>query len=156
MANTMKQFEVLPKFGPENAQSIYVSHGSFLFLPGLKRKYGLLSNNALLLRNHVLSTLPTSFSPASNKDLMSALQKRNVICQFSCNRNSRYVAVLPKGCRKKLNSTSQNLSAFALLSRKAYFLSVGANLPPRLISVSCFQLNHRTSSSTKSCLCSTL
>ena len=45
-AMKMKQFHALPKFGPENAPSIYVSHGSVLFLPGLKSKLNLLSNSA--------------------------------------------------------------------------------------------------------------
>ena len=63
MATKMKQYHALPKFGPENAPFIYVSHGSVLFLPGLKSKLNLLSNSAFPLWNHVLFTLPTSFSP---------------------------------------------------------------------------------------------
>ena len=63
MAMKIKQFLALPKFGPKNAPSIYVSHGSVLFLPGLKSKLNLLSNSAFPLWNHVLFTLPTSFSP---------------------------------------------------------------------------------------------
>ena len=63
MAMKMKQFHALPKFGPEKSPSIYVSHGSVLLLPGLKSKLNLLSNSTFPLRNHVLFTLPTSFSP---------------------------------------------------------------------------------------------
>ena len=43
------------------------------------------------------------------------------------------LAVLPKGFRTELNIASPNLFALALLCRNAYFLPVGANLPPRLI-----------------------
>ena len=42
-------------------------------------------------------------------------------------------AVRPNGCRTELGNTSPNLSALALLPRNAYFLPVGANLPPRPI-----------------------
>ena len=38
MAMKTKQFHALPKFGSEKCTSIYVSHGSVLFLPGLKSK----------------------------------------------------------------------------------------------------------------------
>ena len=40
---------------------------------------------------------------------------------------------LPKPYRTELNNTSPNLSAFAHLSRNAYFLFVDANLPSRPI-----------------------
>ena len=63
MATKMKQFHALPKFGPEKCPVYYVSHGSALFLPGLKSKLNLLSNSAFPLWNHVLFTLPRSFSP---------------------------------------------------------------------------------------------
>ena len=42
-------------------------------------------------------------------------------------------AVLPKRCRTKSNNMSPNLSVLALFPKKAYFLLVGENLPPRLI-----------------------
>ena len=67
MAMKMKQFHALPKFGPEKCPSIYVSHGSVLFLPGLKSKLNLLSSSAFPLWIHVLFTLPTSFSPLSTR-----------------------------------------------------------------------------------------
>ena len=41
--------------------------------------------------------------------------------------------VLPKGCRTESNIMSPNLSVLALFPKNAYFLPVGANLPPRLI-----------------------
>ena len=67
MAMKMKQFHARPKFEPEKCPSIYVSHGSVLFLPCLKSKLNLLSNSAFPLWNHVLFTLPTSFSPLPAK-----------------------------------------------------------------------------------------
>ena len=41
-------------------------------------------------------------------------------------------AVLPKGCRTELKNMSPNLSVLTL-PKNAYFLLVGANLPPRLV-----------------------
>ena len=41
----MKQFHALPKFGPQQCPSIYISHGSVLFLPELNSKQNLLSNS---------------------------------------------------------------------------------------------------------------
>ena len=70
---------------------------------------------------------------ATNKDVLLALQKSNVIYQFSCHCDSRYVGRTPESCRTELNNTFPNLSALALLPRNAYFLLVNANLPPRLI-----------------------
>ena len=62
MAMKMKQFHVLPKFGPEKCPV-------YLRLPWLgsvstrlKSKLNLLWNSAFPLWNHVVFTLPTSFS----------------------------------------------------------------------------------------------
>ena len=63
----IKQFNACPNLDPKNAPSIYVSHGSVLFLPGLKSKWSLLSNSAFPLWNHMLFTLPTSFSPVPTR-----------------------------------------------------------------------------------------
>ena len=60
----------------------------------------------------------------------------SVICLFINSHATVTVgmyAVLPKGCRTESNNMSPNLSIFALLPKNAYFLLVGANLPPRLI-----------------------
>ena len=71
---------------------------------------------------------------ATNKDVLPALQKSNVIYQFSCHCDSRYVGCSSfKDCRTESNNMSPNLSVLALLPKNAYFLLVGANLPPRLI-----------------------
>ena len=82
-------FTLCPNLDPKNAPFIYVSHGSVLFLPGLKSKLNLLSNSAFPLWNHVLFT--NELLPATNEDVLPALQKSNVIYQFSCHCDSRYV-----------------------------------------------------------------
>ena len=71
---------------------------------------------------------------ATNKDVLPALQKSNVIYQFSCHCDSRYVGCSSfKDCRTESNNMSPNLFVLALLPKNVYFLLVGANLPPRLI-----------------------
>ena len=72
---------------------------------------------------------------ATNKDVLPALQKRNMIYQFSCQRDSWYVGVPPKDGRTELNITFPNLPILAIL-RNVYFQPVGANLLPRLIILS--------------------
>ena len=70
---------------------------------------------------------------ATNKNILPVLLKSNVIYQFSCHCDSRYVGSTSQSCRTELNSMNPNLSVLALLPRNAYFPAVGANLPPRLI-----------------------
>ena len=48
-------------------------------------------------------------------------------------RSIKSIRLLPKGCKTESNNMSPNLSVLALLPKNAYFLLVGANLPPRLI-----------------------
>ena len=69
---------------------------------------------------------------AANKDVQPALQKSNVIYQFSCHCDSRYVGRTSQRLQNRINNMSPNLSVLAF-SKNAYFLLVGANLPPRLI-----------------------
>ena len=85
----MKQFHALPKFEPEKCPVYLRLPWLGLFLPGLKRKLNLLSNSAFPLGNHVLFT--NKLLSATNKDVLPALQKSNVIYQFSCHCDSRYV-----------------------------------------------------------------
>ena len=129
MAMKMKHFHALPKFGTEKCPV-------YLRLPWL----GSVSTR---FEKQVKSAVKQCFSaveprvvystnellPATNKDVLPALQKSNVIYQFSCHCDGRYV--LPKGCRTESNNMSPNLSVLAL-PKNAYFLLVGANLPPRL------------------------
>ena len=71
--------------------------------------------------------------PTTNKDVLPALQK-NVIYQFSCHCDNRYVGRTSQriSCRTESN-ISPNLSICALLLKNADFLLVDANLPPRPI-----------------------
>ena len=85
---------------------------------------------------------------ATNKDVLPALQKNNVIYQFSCHCDSRYVGRtsqtlqnrikqhVPKSVRSCSSFQKRLLfcsSALALLPKTLTFLLVGANLPPRPI-----------------------
>ena len=85
MAMKTKQFHALPKFGPKKCPV-------YLRLPWLgsvstpfEKQVKSAVKQCFPLWNHVLFTLPTSFSP------LPALQKSNVIYQFSCHCDSRYV-----------------------------------------------------------------
>ena len=129
----MKQFHALPKFGLEKFPV-------YLRLPWL-------GSVSTWFENQVKSAVKQCFSAVkprvvysinellftTNKDVLPALQKSNVIYQFSCHCDNRYVGRTSKGCRTESNNRSTNLSVLALLPKNAYFLLVGANLPPRLI-----------------------
>ena len=86
MAKKRKQFQAMPEIGTEKcplAPSIYHSHGSVLFLPGLK------STLKSAVKQYFVSVEPrvvystNELLSAINKDVLSALQKSNVIYQFS-------------------------------------------------------------------------
>ena len=79
----------------------------------------------------VHSTNERSF--ATNKNVPPALQKSNVIDQFSCHCDNWYIGRAFQRLQDIINSTFPNLSALILLPKSAYFLPVGANLPPTLI-----------------------
>ena len=70
---------------------------------------------------------------ATNKDVLPTLEKSNVIYPFSCHCDSRHVCRTSQRLQDKIKQRVPNPSALALLSRNAYFLPVGANLPPRPI-----------------------
>ena len=50
---------------------------------------------------------------ATNKDVLSALLKSNVIYHLSCHCDSRYVDLAFEGCRAELNNMSPNLAILA-------------------------------------------
>ena len=131
MAKTMKQFYALLKFGPKNAPSIYVTHGLVLFLHGLKSNEICCQTVLFAVESRVVYCTNKLLS-ATRKGVLLALLKSNVIYQFSCHSNSRYVGRTSQRLLDRINNMSPNLSVLAL-PRNAYFLSVGANLPPRLI-----------------------
>ena len=85
----MKQFHALPKFGPEKCPV-------YLRLPWLgsvftrfQKKVKSDVKQCFSAVEHVLFT--NELLPATNKDVLPALQKSYVIYQFSCHCNSRYV-----------------------------------------------------------------
>ena len=133
MAMKMKQFHALPKVGPEKCPV-------YLRLPWL-------CSVSTRFEKQVKSAVKQCFSSveprvvystsellsATNKNALPSLQKSNVIYQFSCHCDSQYVGRTSNSCRRESNNMSPNLSILALLPKDAYFLLVGANLPPRLI-----------------------
>ena len=65
---------------------------------------------------------------------MPALQKSNVIYQFSCHCDSRYVGRTSQRLQDRIKQhVPKSIRSCELLPKNAYFLLVGANLPPRLI-----------------------
>ena len=127
IAMKMKQFHALPKFGPEKCpvclRLSWLGSVSTRFenqiKSAVKQCFSALEPRVVYSTNELL--------PATNKDVLPALQKSNVIYQSSCRCD------IPKGCRTESNNMSPNLSVLALLPKNAYFLLVGANLPPGLI-----------------------
>ena len=133
MAMKMKQFHALPKFEPEKCPV-------YLRLPWL----GSVSTR---FEKQVKSAVKQCFSaveprvvystkellPATKKNVLPTLQKSNMIYQFSCHCDSRYVGRTSQGLQDRIEQHAPKLSVLALLPKNAYFLLVGANLPPRLI-----------------------
>ena len=72
--------------------------------------------------------------PTTNKDVLPALQKSNVIYQFTCYCDSRYVGRTSLRLQDRIKQHVTKSVRFCSSSKNAYFLLVGANLPPRLIS----------------------
>ena len=65
---------------------------------------------------------------ATSKDVLSALQKSNVIYQSSCHCDCRYVGCASQRLQGKIKQPFPNLSVLTVLLRNAYFLPVDANL----------------------------
>ena len=91
MAMKMKQFHALPKFGPEKCPL-------YLCLPWLgsfsirfeKQVKSAVKQCFFAVEPHVVYSTNELLS-ATNKDVLPAVQKSNVIYQFSCHCDSRYV-----------------------------------------------------------------
>ena len=102
MAMKIKQFHTLPKFGPKK-------YPVYLRLPWL-------GSVSTWFKKQVKSTVKQCFSAveppvvystiellsATNKDVLPALQKRNVIYQFSCDCDSRYVGRTSQRLRNRI------------------------------------------------------
>ena len=135
MAMKMKQFHALPKFGPEK-------YPVYLRLP-------LLGSVSTRFEKQVKSAVKQCFSSvelrvvystnellsATNKNVPPALQKSNVIYQFSCHCDSRYVGRTSQRLQDRIKQHVPKSIRSCSFSQKRllYFLLVGANLPPRLI-----------------------
>ena len=91
MAMKMKQFHALPKFGPEKCP-VYLR---LLWLSCVSNQFEKQVKSAVkqcfsaVEPRVVYST--SELLPATNKNVLPALQKSNVIYQFSCHCDSRYV-----------------------------------------------------------------
>ena len=91
MAKKMKQFHALPEFGPEKC-SVYLHFPWLGFVStrfekqvksAVKQCFPAVESRVVYSHNEILS--------ATKKYVLPALQKSNVIYQFSCHCNSRYV-----------------------------------------------------------------
>ena len=92
----MKQFQALPKYGPEKCpvylRLLFLGSVSIRFEKQVKSATKQFSS-ALEARG-VYST--NKLLSAANKDVLPALHKSNVIYQFSCHCDSRYVGRTPQ------------------------------------------------------------
>ena len=91
MAMKMKQFHALPKFEPEKCP-VYLRLPWFGYVStrfekqvksAVKQGFSAEAPRVVYSTNELL--------PDTNKDVLPALQKSNVIYQFSCHCDSRYV-----------------------------------------------------------------
>ena len=75
-----------------HAPSIYISQGSVLFLPGLlKQVKPAVKQCFSVVQPHLVYSFTYELLSATKKDILPALNKSNVIYQFSCHCDSRYV-----------------------------------------------------------------
>ena len=81
----------------------------------------------------VFIILKFSGPPISKIEKLHFEKLLNMIYQFSYHCDSRYVGRTSQRLQDRINNTSPILSALALLTRDAYFLPIGANLPLRPI-----------------------
>ena len=115
----MQRFHALPKFGPERCPVIYITHGSVLFLPGLKSKENLPSNNDFPLWNHALFILHQRVSLCYQHGCTACFtEKQRDLSILMPMWQSVFRPFLPKAARQ--NYTFPNLSALALLPRNVY------------------------------------
>ena len=81
-----------------------------------------LSNSDFPLWNHTFYfTTDQKVFSSTNKDVLPALQKSNVIYLFSCHCDRRYAGCNSQRLQDKIKNTFQNLSAFDILQRNTYF-----------------------------------
>ena len=91
MAKKMKQFQALPKFGLEKCPVyIRLSWLGSVFTRFEKQVKSAFKQCFFAVETRVVYSTNELFY-ATNKDVLPAVQKSNVIYQFSCHCDSRYV-----------------------------------------------------------------
>ena len=131
MTMKMKQFHALPKFGLEKCPVClrlpWLGSVSTRFekqeKSAVKQCFSAVEPRVVCSTNELL--------PATNKDVLPALQKNNVIYQFSCHSDSRYVGRTSQRLQDRIKQhVSKSIRSCS--SSLKHFLLVGANLSPRL------------------------
>ena len=133
MAIKIKQFHALPNLDPKKCPV-------YLRLPGLgsvptrfeKQVKSAVEQCFSAVEPRVVYSMNELLS-ATNKDVPPALQKSNVIYQFSCHCDSRYVGRTSQRLQVRIKQHVPESIRSCSSSKNAYFLLVGANFPPRLI-----------------------
>ena len=133
LAMKMKQFHALPKLGPEKCP-IYLR---LSWLGSVSTRFKKQVKSAakqcfFAVEPRVFYSTKELLS-ATNKDVMPALQKSNMIYQFSYHCDSRYVGCTSQRLQDRIKQHIPKSIRSCSFSQNAYFLPVGANLPPRLI-----------------------
>ena len=131
MTMKMKQFHALPKFGLEKCPVClhlpWLGSVSTRFekqeKSAVKQCFSAVEPRVVCSTNELL--------PTTNKDVLPALQKNNVIYQFSCHSDSRYVGRTSQRLQDRIKQHVSK-SILSCSSSLKHFLLVGANLPPRL------------------------
>ena len=114
----MKQFHALPKFGPEKCP-VYL-HLSWLgsvstwfekqVKSAVKQCFSAVESCVVYSTNELLS--------ATNKDVLATLQKSNVIYQFSCHCDSRYVGRTSRRLQDRIKQHVPKFIRFCSSSQK--------------------------------------
>ena len=136
MAMKMKQFHDLPKFEPEKCPVYlrlpWLGSVSTRFEKQVKSAveqcFSAVEPRVVYFTNELLS--------ATNKDILSALQKSIVIYQFSCHCDSRYVGRTSQRLQDRIKQhVPKSIRSCSFCQKRDCFLHVGANLPPRLMPI---------------------
>ena len=129
----MKQNHALPNFGPTKCL-VYLRFPWLCSVStrfekqvksAVKQCFSAVEPRVVYYTNGLLS--------ATNKDVLPALRKNNVIYQFSCRCGSRYVGHTFQRLQDRIKQHVPKSIRSCSSSRNAYFLLVGANLLPGLI-----------------------
>ena len=133
MAKKMKQFHALPKFGPEKCPDYL----RFQWLGSVSTRFEKQVKSAVkqcfsAVEPRVAYSINELLS-ATNKDVLPALRKSNVIYQFSCHCDSRYEGRTSQRQQDRIKQHVPKSIRSCSPSQNASFLLVGTNFPPRPI-----------------------